>query len=251
VQPQGFSRRLVKNERMKKVYLLTIFALILVSGFSQKNTLQFSAVDKIDVFGPFDVELIKSDKEYAEIEYNQVEKEDIVFEARKGELRLKIKNRHYFQEWKNDTHRSWKYVRVKVYYKDIDVIEAAAGAIVRSHEQIKSKYLNITCTMGAEVTLDVYAKKIMVTSKMGGELEMSGQTENLEVSANSGGVFNAPRLESKIAYVRASMGAEVLVNATEEIEATAGFGANIEYVGGPTVRHTSRNFGGEVNRRGR
>ena len=46
------------------------------------------------------------------------------------------------------------------------------------------------------------------------------------------------------------MGADVMVNVTEELEASAGFGAQVDYIGGPAVRHTSKNFGGEVNRRG-
>jgi hypothetical protein len=235
---------------MKKVYLLVILAFICSIAMAQKTTLEFSGVNKIDVFGPFEVKLIKSEKEYAEINFNGVKLEDLVYEAERGVLRLKLKNRHYINEWKND-NRDWDYIQVEVYYKDIDVIEASAGARITTNEQLKSKYLNIVCTMGAEMELDLYAKKIEASTKMGGVLEMMGQTEHMEVDANTGGVLKAAHLESKVVYVRASMGAEVMVNATEELEASAGFGANVDYIGGPSVRHTSRNFGGEVNRKGR
>jgi hypothetical protein len=247
MQPMVLFRRLAKKDRMKKVYPLILLAFIVSPILAQKTTFQFSGVNKLDVFGPFEVELIKSDKEYAEIDLNGIEKEDVVYEANRGELRLKLKNRHYINEWKNDRHS--RYILVKMHYKDIDIIDASAGAVVKSNEQIKSKYLSVKCTMGAEVTLDIYAKKIIAETKMGGELEMTGQTEDLKVDANTGGVLKAAHLESKFVYVRASMGAEVIVNATEELEASAGFGALVDYVGGPTVRHTSRNFGGEVNRR--
>ena len=237
---------------MKKIYLSALLVLILSPVFAQPKTLQFSGVNKLDVFGPFEVQLIKSDTEYAEIDFNGIEDDDdIVYEAHRGTLRLKFKNRHYINEWKNDNRRNNRYVIVKMYYKDIDIIDAAAGAIVKSTEQLKSKYLHIKSSMGAEVTLDVYAKKIMADSKMGGELELTGITESFEVDANTGGVLKATYLESKIVYVHASMGAEVTVNATEELNASAGFGAMVNYVGGPTVKHTSRNFGGEVNRRRR
>lgn len=241
------SERLIKNyPAMKRVNLLTFLVFAALTGFSQKVTLQLSSFNKLDAFGPFDVKLVKSETERAEINFNGIEKEDIVYEAQKGTLRLKFKNRHYMDEWENDRRRS-RYVLVTVYYKDIDVIEAGAGAVVTSQETLKSKYLSIECSMGAEVTLDIFAQKIEATSNMGGILEMSGQTELLDVKANMGGVLKASHLESKTVYVKANMGAVVTVHATEELEASAGFGAIVDYVGGPAVRNTSNNFGGEVN----
>lgn len=234
---------------MKRVYLLAILVFVASSGFAQKTTLQLSSFNELDVFGPFDVKLIKSDTERAEIDFNGIDKDDIVYSAQKGTLRLKLKNSHYMNEWKNDSRRS-KYILVKVYYKDIDVIDAAAGAVVTSAETVKSKYLSIDCSMGAEVTLDIIAMKVQVNSTMGGVLEMTGQTGHLEVKANMGGVLKASHLESRTVYVKANMGADVIVNATEELDASAGFGALVDYVGGPSVRHTSKNFGGEVNKKG-
>jgi hypothetical protein len=234
---------------MKKLFLIVFLAFIISNGFAQKTTLPLNSFIELDVFGPFDVRLIKSDTERAEIDFNGIDKEDIVYDFKSGTLRLKLKNSHYMNEWKNDNRRS-RYVVVNLYYKDIDVIEAGAGALVTSKELLKSKYLSVECTMGAEVTLDIFAKKVNAISNMGGVLELSGQTDHLEVKANMGGVLKAARLESKTVYVKANMGAEVMVNATEEIDASAGFGANVDYIGGPNVRNTSKNFGGEVNRKG-
>lgn len=234
---------------MKRLFSIVFLAFIISNGFAQKSTLPLPAFTEIDAFGPFDIKLIKSDTERAEIDLNGIDKEDIIYEYRNGALRLKLRNSHYMNEWKNDNRRS-RYVLVTVYYKDIDIIEASAGAIVTSKELLKSKYLDVECSMGAEVTLEILAKKINATSNMGGVLELSGQTEHLEVKANMGGVLRAGHLESKTVYVKANMGADVMVNATEELDASAGFGANVDYIGGPNVRNTSKNFGGEVNRKG-
>ena len=234
---------------MKRLFLIVFLAFIITNGFAQKTTLPIPSFTEVDAFGPFEVKLIKSDTERAEIDFNGIDKEDIIYEFKNGTLRLKLRNSHYMDEWKNERRNS-KYVLVKVYYKDIDIIEAGAGALVTSNELVKSKYLDVECTMGAEVTLEILAKKIEATSNMGGVLEMSGQTEHLEAEANMGGVLKAASLESKTVYVKANMGAVVMVNATEEIDASAGFGAIVDYIGGPNVRNTSRNFGGEVNRKG-
>lgn len=236
---------------MKNVYSFT-FLLLLIStfGLSQKTHKDLPSFKAIDVFGPFDIELIKSDKEYAEVDLNGIEQEEVVIEVQKDILKLKIKNRHYFSEWKEDSYRKSEYVRVKIYYIDIDVLEAQAGALITSQQPLKSKYLHIDCSMGAEITLDIIAKEMEVITSMGGVLELSGQTEELDVKASMGGELKAAQLESKIVFVKASMGADVMVNVVEELDASAGFGATIDYIGGPNVRHTSSNMGGEVNRKG-
>jgi hypothetical protein len=232
---------------MKKYCLLAVFLILTLVSFGQRTTIELPAFDKIEIFGPFKVKLIKAETAYAEFDFNGIDRDDIVCEVRRKSLELKFKNRHYINDWKEG--RNSRYVEVNVYYNDIDVIEASAGAIVKSAEQLKSKFLIIDCSMGAEIRLDVYAKKIDAVSTMGAQLEMKGQTEFLDVKATTGGVLEARDLESKVTFVKANMGADVFVNATEEIEASAGFGANVRYSGKPSVRQTSRNFGGEVNRR--
>lgn len=236
---------------MKKVYLITcLLLLISILGFSQKTHKDLPSFKAIDAFGPFDIELIKSDKEYAEIDLNGIDQEEVVIEVQKDILKLKIKNRHYFSEWKENSYRKSEYIRVKIYYSDIDVIEAEAGTLITSQQPLKSKYLHIECSMGAEITLDILAKEMEVVTSMGGVLELSGRTDELDVKATMGGELKAGQLESKSVFVKASMGADVMVNVMEELDASAGFGASIDYIGGPNVRHTSSNMGGEVNRKG-
>jgi len=235
---------------MKKLFILLAMVWVAFTASAQRTTLQLSSFRDIDIFGPFEVTLVKSEKEEAEIDYRGINKEDVISSAEKGVLKLKIKNRHYIDDWKNDRQHN-KYILVTLYYKDIDMIDASAGAVVTTDGTLKSKYLSIDCTMGAEVTLDIFTEKAELVSNMGAVLEVSGQTSHVEVNANMGGILKASHLESKTAYVKANMGADVTVNVTEALEASAGFGAQVEYIGGPSVRHTSKNFGGEVNRRGK
>lgn len=229
---------------MKKILPLSLLVFIIYPAVAQKTTLQFSAFDQVEVFGPFDVTLVKSETEYAEVDFKGIDEKDIVYEVHKGVLKFKLRHWHYLNDHKD---HKFNYISVKLYYNDIDRIEAAAGAIVRSSEQLKSKYLRVDCSMGAEVTLDIFAWKVKAASTMGGLLRMGGQTEFMEARAATGGVLRAPYLESKTVYVKATTGASVFVNAQEELEAFANLGASINYTGGPSVRHTSRNFGGEIS----
>ena len=232
---------------MKKLFTLIVSLFVIQIGFAQTETLQLSTFDKLDVFGPFKVNLIKSETAYAEIDFNGIKKDEVVCEVQKESLKLKLKNRQYLNDWKEGCNTS--YIIVNLYYNDIDAIEAAAGAIVKSAGEVKSKYLIIDCSMGAEVTLHVFAQKIDAVTTMGGILEMKGQAEYFEVKATMGAVLKARELESKTTIVKANLGADVIVNASEELEASAGFGASVDYIGGPARRNTSNNFGGEVRRR--
>jgi len=103
--------------------------------------------------------------------------------------------------------------------------------------------------MGAEVSLDVLAKNLYLKSTMGAVARLSGHTEYMEVKSTMGGVIKAAQLQSKTAYIKASMGAEVFVFVTDEIEVAAGLGAVVDYMGSPGVRHTNTNFGAEVRGR--
>ena len=231
-----------------KRFSITIIALLVVQvSFSQLKTKELPSFEKLEVIGPFRVKLVKSETTRAEFDFHGVDYGDLVCEVQRGSLALKFKNRRYVHDWKEG--RDSKYVDVTLYYTDIDVIEASIGALVKSSEQIKSKYLIVDCSMGAEVSLDVYAKKIEAISTMGAVLKMRGRTEFLAVKAKTGGVLKAGDLESITTIVRASMGADVYVNASEELEAFAGFGASVDYTGRPARRETSTNFGGDVSRR--
>jgi len=234
---------------MKKVCFFALLSLLASVAYSQKITLPFSFFNGINAFGPFDVELIKSETESVEIEYNGIDKEDVVIEMSRGLIKMKLKNRHYFNEWNNQSHRKSEYVTVKVYYHDMDMIEAQAGATVTSRERLKSKYLSIESTMGGEVKLDVLTKELQTKINMGGIVELNGQTERLDVSANMGGVLKAIQLESKVVFVKATMGAEVTVNVIDELEVSSAFGSSVDYIGGPAVRHTSKSMGGEVRKK--
>lgn len=233
---------------MFKNLLLALICCLPVSLIAQRQAVNLESFSAIDVFGPFDVELIRSDNNRVELEYKGIDSEDVVAGVSRNTLKLKLRNRHYFHDWNSDS--KWdQYIRVKVYYTDIDEIKAQAGAIVSASDQLKSKNLAIDCGMGAEVSLDVLSKNLYLKSSMGAVARLSGRTEYLDVKSSMGGIIKGRELQSKSAYIKASMGAEVFVSVSDEIEVSAGMGAVVDYLGRPSVRHTNTNFGAEVRGR--
>jgi hypothetical protein len=234
---------------MKKIVVLVLLTSISVTTYAQKVILPIKDFTGIDVFGPFDVELIKSDSNRVELDYNGADKENLVTEIQRGVLKMKLKSKHYWSDWNNHEYKKATYVIVKVYYSDIDEIIAQAGAIVKTRERLKSKYLSIDCAMGAEVTLDLLCKDMLVKSSMGSILKLNGQTESMDAKVTMGGVLKASTLESKIVFVKASMGGDVTVNVLEELDVSSSFGSNVNYIGRPAMVNTSKNMGGEVHKK--
>jgi hypothetical protein len=234
---------------MKSIVALILFSCLSAATYAQKVVLPIKDFKGIDVFGPFDVMLIKSDSNRVELDYNGVDKENLVTEIQRGVLKMKLKSKHYWNEWNNHEYRKERYVLVKVYYADIDEIVAQAGATIKTNSRLKSKYLSIDCAMGAEVTLDVLCKEMLVKSSMGGILKLNGQTEMMDAKVTMGGVLRAATLESKIVFVKASMGGDATVNVLDELDVSSTFGSTVNYIGGPAMVNTSKNMGGEVNKK--
>jgi hypothetical protein len=225
-----------------------IICIVLLISFlapAQQSADRVSNFTKIDIFGPFEVELIKADHDEVVMDYRGFERDNIISEVSRGELRLKLRNKHYMNEWTSEYPHS-KYVKVKVYYTDLLEIKAQAGAEVYTSGTLKSKNLVLLSGMGAVVRMDILSKNLAVKVTMGGEMDLNGKSETLDVKASMGGVLKASQLESKMVYVSANMGSEVDVRATQEIDVNAGFGATVNYSGDPSVRHSNRNFGAEV-----
>src|SRR5690349_10026252 len=86
-----------KVKLMKKISIL--ISLVLTSGLVFGQPEKLKSFYSIDVFGPFHIELIASDKEAIELDAFNVKREDLEVEVRRGELHLKLKNRHYMSDW--------------------------------------------------------------------------------------------------------------------------------------------------------
>lgn len=202
---------------------------------------------RVSVFGPFKITLVPSDKNYLQLDYGSVDPDDVIAEADEDVMILKLRNRKYLNDWKEN--RSTDYVQVMLHYKSLDEITAKAGAKVQNDEPLVSRNLLIESDMGAEVNLKVKAKNLYVKCNMGSDNRLSGKTEMLEVKANMGALLNARDLSAEHCYVKAGMGADVKVHVTVELKVNASMGAIVRYYGNPTVIDSTTTLGGEVTSR--
>ena len=231
---------------MKK--LLTIgLAVIAFSAMAQNQELR--SFNAVDVFGPFQIELIQSDKESIEMESVNINREDIVMEVKRGELRLKLKSRHYWSDWDSHKHRKPQFIKTRIYYKNLVELKASAGANITFRETVRTSKFLVSGSMGAEIFLPIEANVVFAKSNMGATVNLKGKAGYLEVLGKMGGSVKASKLESKSAYVSASMGSDISIYASEEVDIAANFGASVSYSGDPTVRHTNKKMGADISKR--
>jgi len=189
---------------------------------------------------------VESDKERIEIVCKGIDQNDVIIDSDDGELGMKLRNKHYWNDWHDSGSRQNRHVNVTVYFKKLSEIDVEAGASVISDFTISSSSLRLISKMGAEMRLDVRAKELELDSSMGSDVALTGTTETLEIYSKMGSTIHAIHLKSEKAMVKAYMGSDVTVFASKEIDASAGFGATINFDGDPSVRNTAHSFGGET-----
>lgn len=228
--------------------LLLIFGAFSLSA--QAEVIKVQDFNVVYIFGPFKVNLIKSDVNKMEINYNGMDAEEVLIKSKEGELSIKLRNRNFFDFGDTNWERKYnRYAIVTIHYKEVMAIEARAGAIVRANEAIVAKNLFLVSKMGADMRLDVKSQKLELESSMGSEVKLTGTTETLKIKSKMGSEVDASYLQSQEVIVSSSMGSEVSVFAEKELDASADFGASITYKGNPSMKHTSRFLGAEVSAR--
>jgi hypothetical protein len=231
---------------MRSFILPIVLFTVSLASLAQSKQIQIQPFQTLRAYGPFRVTLVASDKERIEIIYKGIDEDAVVIDSDDGNLNMKLRNKHYWNDWNDSRSHQQRYVKVTVYFKKLKKIDVEAGATVVSDFTITSPSLALVSRMGAEMRLDVATQEVELDSSMGSEVVLTGTTETLEVSSKMGSTVRAIRLKSEKARVKAYMGSDVSVYASKELDASAGFGATIHFDGDPSVRNTSHSFGGET-----
>jgi len=135
--------------------------------------------------------------------------------------------------------------KVYVTYINLETIEASSGADVVANNVIKSEYLTLKSSSGADLELEVNAKELTATTSSGSDIKVYGKARRFIAEASSGSDLNARELLVKKCKANASSGADITVNVMEDLEAKASSGGDIKYYGNPlTVNAKDGRSGG-------
>ena len=219
--------------KMKKIAV----GLMLVGfqlSFAQftRNVGEFSSMK---VYDKITVIIIPSNENKVESESDDSSVETV---NRNGELRIKMMPAKIFQG---------DQVTVKVYYKNLNDIQASQGSSVSSNETWKANMLTLTANEGSRINLEIETGKLNVKTNSGGEVVVTGQADHQDIIVNSGGKFKGQNLESQSATVTSNAGGLAEVYATESVDAKTRAGGVIDVYGDPDDRKFKNVIGGKIN----
>jgi putative autotransporter adhesin-like protein len=123
--------------------------------------------------------------------------------------------------------------KVMVSFKDINKISSSSGSDVYSTNTITAESLELSTSSGSDMELEVDTHVIECNSSSGSDLRLSGKTDKLYAEASSGSDIKAGNLKTTFCEAKASSGADITVNTSQELYAKASSGGDIKYYGNP------------------
>jgi hypothetical protein len=162
-------------------------SVFLVSQFSFAQTKDVAAFTSLKVFDKIPVELVSSTSYKAELSGTKADDVELVNSG--NELRVRMKPTKLLQ---GDD------VKVVIYYKDINQIQASQGARISSNDTVKFSKLEVTSNEGSQIDLNINAKVLEGKVNTGGLLKLSGSAESQTVVVNTGGQYEGQNLKQKL-----------------------------------------------------
>lgn len=138
--------------------------------------------------------------------------------------------------------------KVHVTYVKLEEVQASSGADVIGNSVIKSEYLSLSSSSGADLEVDVLAKDLYADVSSGADLKISGRATKIKADASSGSDLKARDLEVKVCDASASSGADITIHVTEEMVGKASSGGDIKYYGDPTAVSVKDGASGSVRK---
>ena len=204
---------------MKKL----VFSLLLIStvAFAQetKNVNDFTKVtsfDRIDVF------LIPSDENKVQLDGKGSDEVELI--NKNGELKIRMPLTKLLD---GDN------ISVTVYYKKITAVEANEGSRIACGDKISSVVFDVIAKEGSEIKLILDVEKLNVRTANGSKVLLEGSADIQDVLVNSGGIYEAEKLESQITTVSCNACGEAAIFATNIVDAKVRAGGEITIFGKP------------------
>jgi len=218
---------------MKNIILAA--AVTLVSQFSFAQSKSVAAFTSLKVFDKIPVQLIPS-SEY-KVEVSGSKADDIEFVNSGNELKVRMKTLQLLQ---GDD------VKVVLYYKNINSIQASQGAVITA-DNIKASKLEVTSNEGSQIDLNVDTAVLEGKVNTGGMLKLAGQSDSQSVVVNTGGQYDGQNLKTSITSITTNAGGQASVYASKSVDATTRAGGVIDVYGNPATKNDKKVVGGKIN----
>lgn len=199
---------------------------------SARNVGDFSS---LKVYDKISVVLIHSTENKVETDRDNADLETV---NKNGELKIRMAPAKILQG---------NQVSVKVFYKNLNDIQASQGSVISAEGEVESNMLSLTSNEGSSINIAVNSKTLSAKLNSGGEITVTGNAGHQEILVNSGAKFLGKNIESESASVTTNAGGFAEVNVTDSVNATTRAGGVIDIYGDPNDRKVKNVIGGKIN----
>ena len=199
---------------------------------SARNVGDFSS---LKVYDKISVVLIHSTENKVETDRENADLETV---NKNGELKIRMAPAKILQG---------NQVSVKVFYKNLNDIQASQGSVISAEGEVESKMLSLTSNEGSSINIAVNSKTLSAKLNSGGEITVTGNAGHQEILVNSGAKFLGKNIESERASVTTNAGGFAEVNVIDSVNATTRAGGVIDIYGDPNDRKVKNVIGGKIN----
>ncbi len=222
---------------MKNLFFL-IATLISLNAASQqsleKSVNEFSTLKTFDLI---EVNLIPSSENKVVISGTNPEDVSIVQTGKTLKIRMTLKKLFKGSD-----------IEVKVYYTNIEVIDANEGSIITANNLIKQDKLELRTQEGATIDAHIEVDYLKIRAVTGGIIETRGEANTQDISIYTGGIYNGEGLNTKITTVSIKAAGEANVRASQTVDARIRAGGNVYVYGNPKTITENIALGGTLKR---
>lgn len=222
---------------MMKNFLFLLFVAASYVGYAQDSQDKvIGAFKEIKVYDRIEVELIKAKENRVVVSGKNTE--DVVIVHKKDILKIRMTLEEAFDG--DET-------TVKVYYTDLEIIDANEGAFVSSNDIIEQFELKTKVQEGGNIKLKVKDLKFLdIKAVSGGGISIKGNSKNQTVDVNTGGSYDGEDLITEKTTVTIKAAGVAHVNATAKVVAKVRAGGTVYVYGNPENIDKNTILGGKI-----
>jgi hypothetical protein len=228
--------------------LLAFFLLAIGQLQAQEITLKpnVSGFTALKVSSGVQVFLTQGDSETLRIEARGFDKNDIIADVEKGELKLGIRLQGWLGNNRADRNTS-RYVKAYLTARQLSDITVASGAQLTGETPFQTEKMKLAAKSGAQLTLAVKATDVDISSGAGSTATVSGSAKTVSASASGGATIDAKSLTANTCQAEATSGANVSIYAENELFLKASTGGNVSHSGPGRIVSRKTSLGGNAN----
>jgi hypothetical protein len=221
---------------MRVITSILFICIALFQALGQEQPLDLEApFEKLKVSGNIHLELVSSDTQQLII-VSEESAETVDIETGEGLLILKAKS-----ELNNAPA-----IDVKLHYIYLSSLEITKGSLIQSADTLKSNLLQLDVLSGGKAEICIRVDSLNARVNQGADVILYGSARSQFVNAYTWGNYLAYDLEAVDSYVKAATGAQVKVNTSRMLDASATSKAFVGYLGEPEQKKMKTSVGGEI-----